>query len=85
MMKAVLDRLELADERLDTMLALKDAVGDLPPIYQRQIRLEFYQEYNDAEIADKESITRAAVRKRRQRALEKLRNSLSQDGWTSLV
>lgn len=59
---------------------IADAIGKLPEIYRDALILKYVHRYKDAEIGDLLEISPTAVRKRLQRAKEKLALILREEG-----
>lgn len=66
-------------DSIDTQV-IADAIGKLPEIYRDALILKYVHQYKDAEIGELLGISPTAVRKRLQRAKEKLVLILGEEG-----
>ncbi len=71
-------------DSLDTHI-IADAIGKLPEIYRDALVLKYVHQYKDAEIGDLLGISPTAVRKRLQRAKEKLALILGEEGEVNVL
>ena len=74
-------------ERLDAIRAVERAIGELPAIHQETLRLAYWEELSNEEIAKRQGITKASVRDRLHYARKLLHaklRSLKDLGWIIL-